>query len=73
MQEGKNSITGTNVITATATDAAGNTSEFSPCMLLNGLPGGGALQFNAANFNVNENAGNATVIVVNPGAPSEQP
>jgi len=52
-----------NVITATATDSAGNTSEFSPCALLNGLPGGGALQFSAANFNVNENAGTATVTV----------
>jgi CSLREA domain-containing protein len=48
------------VFTATATDAAGNTSEFSVCYEANAP---GTVQFTAAAFDVAESKGAATVVV----------
>jgi hypothetical protein len=50
----------TNVITATATDAVGNTSEFSLCRPVNGT---GTVQFLRAQYSVQEQAGVATITV----------
>ena len=52
------------VITATATDPAGNTSEFSTCDSANAT---GAVQFSAATLNVLEDIGNFTVNVLRTG------
>jgi hypothetical protein len=46
--------------TATATDPAGNTSEFSPCQAAVGV---GYFTFESRNFNINENAGSALITV----------
>jgi hypothetical protein len=54
-------------VTATATDPAGNTSEFSQCA---GAILPGALQFSAATYNVNENGGQATITVTRSGGSS---
>lgn len=53
------------VITATATDAAGNTSEFSPCDAI-----GGRLAFSAANFVISENAHSIQITVNRTGSSS---
>lgn len=47
-------------ITSTATDAAGNTSEFSSCFMSGAT---GRLQFSSSSYAVNENGGAATVTV----------
>jgi hypothetical protein len=52
------------VVTATATDPFGNTSEFSPC---NSSEAAGSLQFSAANYNALEDVGNLTVTVIRSG------
>jgi hypothetical protein len=52
------------VVTATATDQAGNTSEFSPC---DSTMATGAVQFTATSTTVIENAGFVTVSVVRTG------
>lgn len=51
-------------ITATATDPAGNTSEFSPC---NAAGTAGSLEFSAFDYNVLEDAGNAVIKLVRTG------
>lgn len=55
------------VITATATDAAGNTSEFSPCDAI-----GGRLAFSATNFVISEDD-HSIQITVNRTGSSSQP
>ena len=54
---------GTRAITATATDPAGNTSEFSACRTVV-FPN---IQFSAPSFTFNENAGVATINVTRTG------
>jgi hypothetical protein len=59
------------VITATATDPAGNTSEFSQCFTLGGAPPQpGTLQFSIASYDVSESGGQATVVVTRAGGSS---
>ena len=53
-------------VTATATSAAGDTSEFSPCVQVSGPAG--SLQFSAADFIVNESNGVATITVTRTNA-----
>ena len=55
------------VITATATDPQGNTSEFSACRAVVAPP---SLQFSAATYSVAENAGTATITVTRTGGSS---
>lgn len=52
------------VLTATATDPAGNTSEFSPCDSTNTA---GSLQFSSASYYVLEDVGNAVITVTRAG------
>jgi len=52
------------VITATATDPLGNTSEFSPCDAANA---GGSIQFSSASYNVLEDVLSATITVIRTG------
>jgi hypothetical protein len=52
------------LITSTATDPLGNTSEFSPC---SPGPAVGSVKFSAASFNVIEDVVNATIAVVRTG------
>ncbi len=49
------------IIVATATDAGGSTSEFSPCYTVNPPPG--VLSFSAAAYNANEASGTRTIVV----------
>ncbi|MEN3332223.1 MAG: hypothetical protein V7641_1588 [Blastocatellia bacterium] len=52
------------VITATATDSAGNTSEFSPCDSSNAT---GSAQFSSATYKVLEDVGSAVITVIRVG------
>lgn len=52
------------VITATTTDSAGNTSEFSPC---NPVDGSGSVQFSTGALKVNEDVGFITVSALRQG------
>ena len=52
------------VLTATATDPAGNTSEFSPCDSSNAI---GSIQFNTATYKVSEDVGSAVITLIRAG------
>jgi len=52
------------VITATATDPAGNTSEFSPC---DSSKASGNIQFSSSTYTVLEDVGNAVITVIRVG------
>ena len=52
------------VLTATATDPAGNTSEFSPCDSSNAI---GSIQFNTGTYKVSEDVGNALITLIRAG------
>ncbi|HEX6625089.1 MAG TPA: Calx-beta domain-containing protein, partial [Pyrinomonadaceae bacterium] len=60
---------GGEVVTATATDPAGNTSEFSPCVAIAG-PSAGTVQFDASAYTVAENATTVTITVTRTGGTS---
>lgn len=51
------------VLSATATDPVGNTSEMSPCRVVTGGPVPGALRFTAARYPVAENHGAVQLVV----------
>ncbi|MDQ3814350.1 MAG: hypothetical protein M3347_10415, partial [Armatimonadota bacterium] len=51
-------------LTATATSADNNTSEFSPCAA---IAASGTLRFDQASYSVNENDGSATITVIREG------
>ena len=57
-------------ITATATDASGDTSEFSQCLQVIVPGSSGALQFSAGAYTVNENGGQATITITRTGGSS---
>lgn len=54
-------------ITATATDPAGNTSEFSQCRQITTPGSSVTLQFSASNYSVGEKGGSATITVTRTG------
>lgn len=58
---------GQGFVTATATDAGGNTSEFSEGILGNNAP---VAQFSQASFSANENSGTAVITVTRTGDPA---
>jgi hypothetical protein len=53
------------VVTATATNPSGSTSEFSSCFGVNATPG--TVQFSTNSYSVSENAGTATIVVTRTG------
>jgi hypothetical protein len=61
------------VINCTATDAQGNTSEFSACLPVSARPPApGTLQFGAATYGVGEGGGAATITVTREGGSDGQ-
>jgi hypothetical protein len=57
------------VINCTATDSAGNTSEFSSCLKVVDATAPPTLQFSVSNYNVNEADGSVQVTVMRTGNP----
>jgi CSLREA domain-containing protein len=55
------SLSAGQIVSATATDASGNTSEFAQCFTATAAPG--TLSFSAAAYSAGENAGTATITV----------
>jgi CSLREA domain-containing protein len=55
------------VLTATATDANGNTSEFSACATATSSGNAGQIEFTTNSYTVNENDGNAIITVTRTG------
>jgi photosystem II stability/assembly factor-like uncharacterized protein len=58
------SLSSGRALTATATDPAGNTSEFSPC---DSSATAGSVRFGQVNYNVLEDVGNAAIDVIRTG------